>query len=163
VITHDKVDGDAAAAAWLAERFLFAGEPVEVLFAPRGRVWGAWRAGDCFVGVGNTHDPGHLFFDHKPPAFGSRHDSCAARLVWDQLVKLGRPVRHLRPLVDVVFAGDSARGRARFRGEYAGSRRAGFHRALADARAVHRIDADVYRAVRRWLDDFHQQAVSRTG
>jgi hypothetical protein len=163
VITHDKVDGGAAAAAWLAERFLFAGEPVEVLFVPRERVWGAWRAGDCIVGVGNTHDPKNLFFDPKPPTFGNRHDSCAARLVWDQLVKLGRPVRHLKPLVDVVFAGDSARERARFRDEYAESRRAGFHKALADARAAHRTDADVYRAVRRWLDDDHEKAVSRRG
>jgi hypothetical protein len=163
VITHDKVDGDAVAAAWLAERFLFAGERAEVLFVPRGRVWGAWRAGDCIVGVGNTHDPRHLFFDHKPPAFESRHDHCAAWLVWCHLVKLGRPVRHLKPLVDVVHAGHSAQERAWFRDEYAESRRAGFHKALADARAAHRTDADVYRAMRRWLDDSHKKAVRRTG
>ncbi|WP_439621599.1 hypothetical protein [Gemmata sp.] len=93
--------------------------------------------------------PGQHFYDRKPPALGNRHASCAARLVWDRLVELGRPVRHLEPLVNVVFAGDSARARGRFRGEHAESTRAGFHRALPDARAAHGTDADVYRAVRR--------------
>jgi hypothetical protein len=163
VITHDKPDGDAAAAAWLAERFLFADEPVEVLFVPRARVWGAWRDGDCVVDVGNTHDPENLFFDHKPPAFENRHDSCAARLVWDRLVRLGRPVGHLRPLVDVVFAGDSTWERAWFRDEYAASRRAGFHKALADARAADESDAGVYRAARRWLDNYHTRTLPPRG
>lgn len=168
VITHEGakrkgIDGDAVAAAWLAERFLFAGEPVEVLFVPRGRVLGAYRAGDCLVDVGNTHDPAHLLFDHKPPAFPNKHDACAARLVWDHLVMLGRPVRHLKPLVDVVFAGDSARERAWFKDEYAESRRAGFHKALADARRVEETDAGVYGVVRRWLDAYHRRSLTRTG
>jgi hypothetical protein len=188
VITHAKPDGDAVAAAWLAERFLFAGEPVEVLFVERERVLGAYRPGDCLVDVGNTHDPGNLFFDHKPPAFSDRDDACAARLVWDRLVKLGRPVRHLKPLVDVVFAGDSTRERAWFQEEYAESRRAGFHKALAKAkpkrvtnaerqpawfgvespfaaaaRTVEPTDADVYRVVRRWLDAYHRRTLTRTG
>jgi hypothetical protein len=162
VITHAGPDGDAVATAWLAERFLFAGEPVEVLFAPRERVLGAYRAGDCLVDVGNTHDPGNLFFDHKPPAFPDRHGACAARLVWDRMVTLGRPVRHLKPLVDVVFAGDSARERAWFKDEYAESRRAGFHQALAEAKRVEVTDAGVYRAVRSWLDAYHRQTLTRT-
>jgi hypothetical protein len=161
VITHDKPDGDAVAAAWLAERFLFAGEPVEVLFVPRERVWGAWRVGDCIVDVGNTHDPKHLFFDHKPPAFENRHDHCAARLVWNHLVKLGRSVQHLKPLVDVVHAGDSAQERVWFKDEYAESKRAGFHKALTDAKAVHRTDADVYREMRGSLDNNHKKTSSR--
>lgn len=158
VITHAKVDGDAVAAAWLAERFLFAGEPVEVLFVPRERVWGAWRAGDCLVDVGNTHDPASLFFDHKPPACTSRHDSCAARMVWDRLVELGRPVRQLGPLVDVVYAGDSTRERVRFKDEYAASKRNGFHKALADAKAGCDTDADVYRTACQWLDAHARRA-----
>jgi hypothetical protein len=163
VITHNKPDGDAVAAAWLAERLLFAGEPVEVLFVPRERVWGAWRVGDCVVGVGNAHDPKHLFFDHKPPAFENQHQYCAAWLVWNRLAKLGRPVQHLKALADVVHAGDSAQERAWFKAEYAESKRAGFHKALADAKAVHDTDADVYQAVRRWLDNHHRKALTRTG
>jgi hypothetical protein len=129
VITHAAVDGDAVAAAWLAERFLYPGEPVEVLFVPRERVLGAWRAGDVLTDVGNTHDPANGFFDHKPPAFADRHAACAAGLVWDHLVAVGRPVRHLRPLVDAVFAGDSVKARGRYKDEYAESKRGGFPRA----------------------------------
>jgi hypothetical protein len=72
-------------------------------------------------------------------------------------------VRHLKPLVDVVFAGDSARERGWVRDEYAESRRAGFHKALADARRVEVTDASVYRAVRRWLDAYHRRTLTRTG
>lgn len=161
VITHDKIDGDAVAAAWLAERFLFENQPVEVLFVPRERVWGAWRAGDCVVDVGNTRNPKHLFFDHKPPACTNRHDSCAARLIWDHLVELGRPVHHLKPLVNVVYAGDSARERPWFKDEYAESKRSGFHKALADAKATHATDAGVYRVMRQWLNRQDKKTATR--
>lgn len=92
-----------------------------------------------------------------------RHDSCAARLVWDHLVDLGRPVRHLKPLVDVVHAGDSARERSRCKVEFAESKQTGFHKALGDAKTEHRLDADVYRAMRRWLDRHHTRAVTSAG
>jgi hypothetical protein len=160
VITHAEPNGDAIAAAWLVERFVFAGESVEVLFIPRERVCGAYRVGDCLVDVGNTHDAKNMFFDHKPPAYHNRHNSCAARLVWEHLVKLGRPVKHLLHLIDVVFAGDSVRERASFKEQYAESKRNGFHKALADAKAKHSTDADVYRTVRRWLDACHRKSVT---
>lgn len=134
-----------------------------MLFVPWERAFGAYRAGDCLVHAGNAHDPAYLFFDHKPPAFPDRHASCAARLVWVRLVKLGRPVRHLKPLVDVVFAGDPARERAWFRDEYAESRRAGFYKALADARRVEETDSGVYRAVHRWLDAHQHRTLTRPG
>jgi hypothetical protein len=160
VITHSDVDGDAIASAWLAERFLLAGNSIEVLFVPRGRVWGAYRTGDYLVDVGNAFDAKNFFFDHKPPACANRHDSCAARLIWDHLVKLGKPVRHLKPLVDVVFAGDSSRERPWFAYEYAESKRVGFHKTLADAKLKQKTDADMYRTMRRWLEKHHRQAVS---
>jgi hypothetical protein len=78
IITHANPDGDALVSAWLAERYLFAGEAAEVLFVPRKRVLGCLRPGDCLVDVGNAFDPAHHLFDHKPPALPSRHDSCAA-------------------------------------------------------------------------------------
>ncbi len=159
VITHAAVDGDAVAAAWLAERFLYPGEPVEVLFVPRERALGAWRAGDVLADVGNTHDPANGFFDHKLPAYADRHAACAAGLVWDHLVALGRPVRHLRSLVDVVFAGDSVKARGRYKDEYAESKRGGFHQALTEAKAAHPTDAGVYRAMRRWLDGYHRRTL----
>ena len=152
MITHAKPDGDAIAAAWLAERFLFNGEAVEILFLERERVLGAYREGDCLVDVGNTHEPERFFFDHKKPAFPSRHDSCAAKLVWEHLRALGRRVEHLEPLVRAAFAGDSARARAQYSSDYMQSNRDGFHAAIARARESQRSDADVYREVRGWLD-----------
>lgn len=57
------------------------------------------------------------------------HQGDGVITVRGRLVALGRPVRHLRPLVDVVFAGDSFKARGRYKDEYAESKRAGFHRA----------------------------------
>ena len=146
----------------LAERFLFAGESVEVLFLPRERVLGAYRTGDCLLDVGNTHDASKLFFDHKIVG-GDRHADCEAGLVWKRLVALRRPVMHLRSLVDVVFAGDSRRAWASFRSEYEESKRSGFHKALSDAKRTYVNDADVYRAMRLWLDKYHKRAVTLKG
>lgn len=58
-------------------------------------------------------------------------------------------------MVNVVFAGDSLRARARFQKEYDESKRDGFHRALANAKSEHgEDDASVYRVMRTWLDRF---------
>jgi len=166
VITHAAVDGDAIVSAWLAERFLFAGESIEVLFLPLGRVLGAYRRGDCLVAVGNTLDAENLFFDCKPPAFVNKFDSCAARLIWDHLIALGFPVKHLRTLVDAVFAeslekaADSLPAKARFAVEYMNSKRHGFHKALADAKRKHSTDAKVYRFMRRWLDNHDKKTTA---
>ncbi len=156
IITHAAPDADAVVAAWLAEHFLFPEERVEVLFVPRGRVLGAMRKGDCLVDVGNTYDPVNLWFDHKPPACENRHDSCAARLVWDRLIELGKPVEHLRELVDVVFAGDSVRERRKFKEQYDESCRSGVHRVLTAAKNEEKTDAGVYRTVRCWLNTYHR-------
>jgi hypothetical protein len=111
IITRERPDGDAVLAAWLVERYLFAGESVEILFLPRAWVFGALRGGDCLVDAGNAHDPGRLLFDHKPPALSDRHDSCAAKLVWEHLLRSGFSVEDLEALVQSVHAGDSPRHR----------------------------------------------------
>lgn len=153
VITHDKLDGDAIGAAWLAERFLFANESVEILFVPRGRVLGAWRRGDCLVDVGYTHDAGNLFFDHKVPS-GKRFAPCAAGLLWERLMGLGNPLTDLQPPVEaILLAGGSL-----FAGSKSNLRQAYkegnvYHRLLADAKSRYgNDDASVYRLMRTWLD-----------
>jgi hypothetical protein len=169
VITHNEVDGDAVASAWLAERFLFPRESVEVLFLPRKRALGAYRTGDCLVAVGQTHDVENLFFDHKSPAFKNPFDSCAAKLIWNHLVDREFPFEHLRTLVDAVFAesleeaADSLPAKARFAVEYMDSKRHGFHKALDDAKGKYDTDAEVYRTMRRWLDAHHEEAAIRKG
>lgn len=146
VITHSQPDADAIVAAWLAERFLFAGKPVEVLFVELGRVLGAYRPGDCLVDVGGCHDPAQRFFDHKPPALPSRHDSCAATLVWDYLCLQGHQVGHLESLILDVHA--VSRGEV----EHIRSCENGCHAALERAQEVESTDAGVYRSMRQWLN-----------
>ncbi len=161
VITHDRIDGDGVVAAWFAEQFLFEGVSVEILFVPPNRELGAYRVGDCLVDVGRTHDPKNLFFDHKPPACADKRDSCATRQVWDHLAKLGRDVKHLKPLVNVVFAEHSTSERPWFKDEYAESKRSGFHKALADAKVTHETDAGVYRVMRQWLNRHDKKTATR--
>lgn len=152
IITHANPDGDAIVSAWLAERFLFAGEPVDILFVPRERVLGCFRAGDCLVDVGNSFDPARHVFDHKPPALPSRHDSCAAKLVWEHLRQLGKPVQHLEHLVLAVFAWDSVKRRREFEELAIASKQHGFHAALDGAKKKGLNNVNLYRHLRRWLD-----------
>lgn len=155
IITHADPDGDALVAAWLAERHLFAGETVEILFVPRERVLGCLRIGDCLVDVGNTLDPARHLFDHKPPALPSRHDSCAAKLVWEHLLASGEPVKHLEDLVLAVFAWDSVKRRQEFAAQATASKRDGFHAALDVAKQQGMNNAALYRHLRRWLNKAH--------
>jgi hypothetical protein len=145
IITHSEPDGDAIVSAWLAERFLLVDEVAEVIFVPRPRVIGAHRPGDCLVDVGNTHDPGNLFFDHKRPAFRSRHASCAAKLVWDHVRGLGIDAQDLEPLIRAVFAGDSPKMRPVYEREYRESGTNGFHAELPRIRGAGASDAETYR------------------
>lgn len=113
---------------------------------------------------GGLHAPAAGLFDHKEPALADRNESCATRLVWDHLIGLDLPVQHLKPLVNVVYAGDSTRERLRFKGEFAESQRSGFHKAFEDAKSAHPADdAGVYRAVRQWLDRHDKTLATRRG
>jgi hypothetical protein len=157
IATHAGPDADALAAAWLAERHLFADERAEVVFLPRTLDLSRGRLPDCVVDMAGLHDAGLLFFDHKPPAFSDRNETCTTRLLWAHLLALGRPVAHLAGLVDVVHEGDSSPPRAPSPA-LARSRRAGLHALVARLRARGASDADVYRAARRWLDRLDARA-----
>lgn len=106
IVTHKKPDADALVATWLATRYLFDGEEVEVVFVGRSYAVPADPSQDCVVDVGREYDPARLVFDHKPPAFSDRNGTCAARLVWEHLLCLGRPVHHLQQLIQVIHEGD---------------------------------------------------------
>ena len=153
IVTHAKPDGDAIVSAWLAMRYLFVGEAVDVLFVPRRRVLGCLRPGDCLVDVGDTHDRDRFLYDHKPPALPARYDSCAARMVWEHLLDRGGSMRHLRQLVDAVHGRDSVRHRVQFREALAWSdRNGGFHYELRKHQESGVDDATVFRRLSTWLD-----------
>lgn len=163
VATHKRPDPDAVVAAWLAERYLFdVDENVTVVFVGRKRPARPERArerADCVVDAWNAYalsDPEQPVFDHKPPAFADRNETCATRLVWEHLLRTGKPVRHLAALVEAVHAGDRNPPFAPGRGGAAlvQSRQNGLHAYFARVRPQCASDEQLYLVVRAWLDDF---------
>jgi hypothetical protein len=152
ILTHRAPDLDAVVSAWLAESYLFKG-PVEVCFVSRG-IEPARCGQDCLVDVGNTYDPARLCFDHKPPAFPDRNQTCAAKLVWEHLLALEKPVRHLQPLVQVTFEGDTRR----FSPALKQSRLDGPHAELAQAARRYRSCGERYAHMRLWLIEYDHAA-----
>jgi hypothetical protein len=145
ILTHRAPDLDAIVSAWLAQQYLFEAEP-EIAFVPR-TIDPARYPNDCLVDIGHTYDPLRFRFDHKPPAFPDRNQTCAAKLVWDHLLALGKPVAHLAPLVTVTFEGDTRR----FSPALKQSRLDGPHAELARATRLHRCDEERYAHMRLWL------------
>lgn len=152
IITHQAPDLDAVVAAWLAQTYLFDGM-AEVCFFSR-RLDAESHAAACLVDVGNACDPARLRFGHKPPAFADRNQTCAAKLVWEHLLALGKRVGHLEPLVQVTFEGDTRR----FSPALRQSRIDGPHAALGYARCRHTSDEACYTEMRFWLDAYEQAA-----
>jgi hypothetical protein len=134
-------DADALAAAWLADRYLFAGE-AEVRFLPVGQGWAAGPPADCVVGLGGLHDAHWLLFDSSPPARAEPGAAGAARLVWDRLCGLGAAVGRLAPLVAAVHDGVSSPAEE-------------FRRRVAAARERSLPDLELYRRARRYLDGLY--------
>lgn len=154
VATHARPDPDAVVSVYLAERYLFPeGEPVVVVFVPRRRPSDIAAVADGAVDVWNTYDPERRLFDHKPPAFADRNETCATKLVWEYLCKTGKPVGHLAPLIQAVHEGDRnppGKGGTAL----ALSRREGFHAEFTRLRPQCSGDKDLYALLCDWLDKY---------
>lgn len=157
VATHRKPDADALVSAWLASRYLFDDRRVEVVFVARECSIDKLAQFDCVVDLSCIHDPERLIFDHKPPAFCDRNETCATRLVWKHLLSLRRPVEHLASLISVVHEGDSNPPR-RPSAALMASRNDGLHAAVRQARTTLESDKEVFQAVSRWLARFDRAA-----
>lgn len=156
IATHRSPDVDALVATWLAERFLFKGRLCEVHFVPRSFTPTQSERFDCVVDVGCAFDVDRLVFDHKPPAFADRHNSCASRLVWDACLNRGLPVAHLTNLIDAVHDGDSSRRRGKSEA-YRASKQSGVHASFARAKEDDPTDAVLYRRLRKWLEQYERE------
>jgi hypothetical protein len=146
IVTHRASDPDAIVAAWLAAEHLFGGD-VLVVFVGRQQAVHAPGLADCVVDVGNRYDPEKLWFDHKPPAFADRNSTCATKLIWEHLLAIGRDVRHLEAIVQVVFEGDTRRWSHALRQ----SRRDGLHAAFARAKQEAASENQLYALMAGWL------------
>jgi hypothetical protein len=153
VATHKKPDPDAIVATWLVERYLFKDEKVEVVFVELAYSVPDESPFDCIVDVGRTHDPARLLFDHKPPAFVDRNQTCATKLLWEHLLAQGKPVGALAELVEAVHDGDSVKRRGSS-AVYKRSRKEGLHAEFAQARRSCQDDLALYRSLRCWLNEY---------
>lgn len=157
IATHKDPDADALAAAWLASRYLFDGDSTEVIFLPRNVSLARLSPVDCVVDLCCAYDRKRLIFDHKPPAFANRNETCATRLVWDHLLASGKPLNHLARLIDVVHEGDSRPPRLPSAALTA-SRQDGFHAVVRLARATMNSDREVFVAASKWLNKYERVA-----
>lgn len=161
IATHTGPDADALCAAWLAQRFLFAGEGSEVVFVARSWTPRSRAQFSCVVDVGRAHNPARLLFDHKPPALPDRNDSCAAKLVYKYLQQQGQELSLLElpllePLIQVVHEGDHSPPR-RPSPALVLSRSQGLHVLVRRLRTAQHSDAQVFEAARLWLDGYHNE------
>jgi hypothetical protein len=150
VATHSRPDVDALVSVWLVERYLLA-EEVEVVFVPYNHDF-ARQCVDCVVDMGGLYDPRYLLFEHRPPAFADRHASCAARLIWEHLLSVGKPVHHLAELVQTAHHGDCVlrQGSAL----YQASKLRRIHHELDRLSPTCGNPSALYVKVRRWLDRY---------
>jgi hypothetical protein len=155
IATHQKPDADALVASWLAARYLFNGEEAEIIFVARNYAVPADRPPDCVLDMGRANDPARLVFDHKPPALPDRNQTCAARLLWEHLLALGKPVQHLEQLIQIVHEGDRRPPR-KPSPALLQSRREGLHAQVARLRQDCPDDQQLYQATRSWLEHYDQ-------
>lgn len=151
IVTHKRPDVDALVSVWLAERFNFAGQPIEVLFVEYSCDVDQLTGVACVVDLGGVYCRKRLIFDHKPPAFADRHATCAAILLWQFLRLRRHSVDHLANLVQLVHDGDSARLRPTSLA-FKQSRADGLHAAVRRWKSEGMCDAELYRQTRTWLD-----------
>ena len=157
IATHKKPDADALVSSWLASRYGLVNDDARIAFV--GREADVESLADhCFVvDVGKTHDVLSRRFDHKPPAFVNRDETCATRLIWEWLLEqnLGPEERknlvELESFVSLVRDGDAVSRRARSQA-YKESREAGFHAHVACLRELSESDTMLANASFMWLD-----------
>lgn len=102
IVTHTSPDLDAITGVWLLQRYGGLGDAAVAFVNTGSPDPDVLAAAAAVVDTGRCYDPGRLRFDHHhDPALPS-----AATLVWEALDSAGRPVAHLRPLVEVVNAHD---------------------------------------------------------
>lgn len=152
IATHSKPDADALVSAWLAERYLFPDDLCQIKFVGGTFELSKCQNYDCVVDVGRTCNPKRSLFDHKPPAFDNRDETCASNLVWQHLRKLGKPVNHLASLIELVHDGDAATRRSCSE-NYTESRQTGLHALIRHAKDYCDSDQMLYQATKVLLND----------
>jgi hypothetical protein len=138
LVTHTQPDLDAIASAWLIHRFF---EPIaEYKFVNAGNMptekemLTDLAPEDLLIVVdcGGQYDPDNLRFDHHHLPPDEANETCATMQVYKYLIGPFNDIEYLRPLIDLVFAGDTGRSEANE------SRTLGLHSILAGNAIAHR-------------------------
>lgn len=128
IVTHQNPDMDAIAGVWLLKRFGGLEDwPVE--FVNTGNPdQSKLTAAIAVVDTGKKLDAINLRFDHHHLPGADANNVCAALQVY-QSIKNFAEIAHLKPLIDLVFAGDTGRPEAD------ASRKLGIHALLSGFKA----------------------------
>lgn len=137
IITHTSLDWDAILGVWLLQRFWIDGK-IKYWFVNTGNPDKDFLASaDAVVDTGRVFDEDNLRFDHHHLPGNEANATCAAKQVYDFLTKQRDDLAYLKPLVDLVFAGDTGRPEA------IPSRELGIHALLSGFKEQNKNDLQV--------------------
>lgn len=137
IITHTNPDWDAITGVWLLERY-GGFDNAEVAFVNTGNPdQELLEKADAVVDTGKVWDTIRCRFDHHHLPGQQANDTCATKQVFDYVWSyrydlaggMDTEIEHLRPLVDLIFAGDTGRPEAN------ASREIGLHALLSGYKA----------------------------
>jgi hypothetical protein len=132
IVTHVSPDWDALTAAWLLKRYAGGFQDAEVVLVNTGQPDPAiLSSADAVVDTGKEFNPSRLRFDHHQWA---NNETSATQLVWEWLCEAEHYLPRLRPLIELVTAGDLGRSSARW------SRERGIHAVLSSWKAQKMTD-----------------------
>lgn len=110
IVTHTNPDWDAIASAWLLKRYLPRLAEAEIKFVNTGNPdLELLASATAVVDTGKKYDPQILHFDHHHLAGVKANETCAAQQVYEHLKAQGLAPDYLKPLVKLVFQGDTGR------------------------------------------------------
>ena len=110
IVTHVNPDFDATTYVWLMRKYAPGFEDAQINFMPFNDIdRPVLDAADSVGDMGGLYDPLHWRFDHHQFEGRAATGTCAAKMVWLQLMELGQDLYYLKPLMDEIHQGDLAR------------------------------------------------------
>ncbi len=107
IITHTSPDFDATCFIWLMKKYAPGFEDAQIKFMSLNSIdQPALDAADSVGDMGSVYDPQRWRFDHHQFKGIASTGTCAAKMVWRQLMQLGQDLEHLKPLIDEIHCGD---------------------------------------------------------
>jgi len=130
IVTHINPDFDAITGVWLLKRFFVTFRDEPIVFVNTGNPDpDLLENASAVVDTGKLDLPLRWRFDHHHLPGNDANDTCATMQVFERMCELWIDIKHLKPLVDLIFAGDTGRSEAN------ASRELGLHALLSGYKA----------------------------